>query len=495
VAEAGATAALTPLASARHVGRRFVSDLAYFSVANVLYLLLTGITTFLIPRVLSVEAFGGYRLFLLYAGYAGVLHFGYLDGALISWSNEDRNGVARQLPTALVIVSVALLTFVAAATAIWFFAPGERGRWLVPPLTVFAIIANLLTISQYALQAQKRFRLLSALTLLMPLLLLVGVGALAATHSSSVRALLTVYLLADAVVLCAAWTALSPLIHWYWPALREVQVAVSRFFRAGFAILLVNLSANLIISADRLVISSHFPMRQFAVYSFAATFFYSGFLVILSATKVAFPYLSTEIPREHWVHAYGTCERVVLVLWTLGLLAYFPIAWLTVALLPDYMESLQLIRILLLSSGAAAMTQVLHFNFFRLLSRTGTMLLVASITLAGGFTALLLALPSNSLSRMAWTTAAIVIFWWIAGEVVLTTFLRRSLGEILNASLWMCITMMAFLFCTASVSGINWLVYIVFALVVSALILRKDYRTLRMLRNPHLRFKASEQAS
>jgi hypothetical protein len=43
---------------------------------------------FLIPRLVSVEDFGYWRLFPLYAGYVGFLHFGFADGALLCWAGR-----------------------------------------------------------------------------------------------------------------------------------------------------------------------------------------------------------------------------------------------------------------------------------------------------------------------------------------------------------------------------------------------------------------------
>src|SRR5262245_25959183 len=65
---------------------RFVKHAFVFTAANVLYLALQAVLTFLLPRLLTVESFGYYRLFILYSGFVGVLHFGYLDGLLIRWA-------------------------------------------------------------------------------------------------------------------------------------------------------------------------------------------------------------------------------------------------------------------------------------------------------------------------------------------------------------------------------------------------------------------------
>ena len=62
---------------------RFGSDVLRFGTAVLLVLALNVVQVFIVPRRLSVAAFGEYRVFLLYIGYLGVLHLGLIDGAFL----------------------------------------------------------------------------------------------------------------------------------------------------------------------------------------------------------------------------------------------------------------------------------------------------------------------------------------------------------------------------------------------------------------------------
>src|ERR1700677_2290958 len=83
------------------------------------------ILAFGIPRFLSVDDFGSWRTFLLYAGYAGLLHLGVVDGALIIWS-KDRSGSPVRSVLTLTFRFVAiehLLLIALAASAFFLRAP------------------------------------------------------------------------------------------------------------------------------------------------------------------------------------------------------------------------------------------------------------------------------------------------------------------------------------------------------------------------------------
>ena len=49
-------------------------------MANVLTLMFSLLTNFILPKFLSVESYSEIKTFQLYITYIGVLHFGYEDG-------------------------------------------------------------------------------------------------------------------------------------------------------------------------------------------------------------------------------------------------------------------------------------------------------------------------------------------------------------------------------------------------------------------------------
>ena len=67
---------------------RIAKDLAAVSSGTALASVFGTIVIFVIPRLVTVEDFGYWRVFLLYSGYAGFLHLGLVEGALLSWGGK-----------------------------------------------------------------------------------------------------------------------------------------------------------------------------------------------------------------------------------------------------------------------------------------------------------------------------------------------------------------------------------------------------------------------
>jgi hypothetical protein len=79
--------------AARSRPSAIAGDIATLGAGTVLAGVFNVLLVFLIPRLVSVEQYGYWRLFFLYAGYMGFLHFGFADGALLRWAGRTREAV------------------------------------------------------------------------------------------------------------------------------------------------------------------------------------------------------------------------------------------------------------------------------------------------------------------------------------------------------------------------------------------------------------------
>ena len=62
----------------------------FVAVANLLTFGISALTTFFVPRYLGVENYGYFQLYVFYItyAYAGVLHFGWVDGILLRYGGD-----------------------------------------------------------------------------------------------------------------------------------------------------------------------------------------------------------------------------------------------------------------------------------------------------------------------------------------------------------------------------------------------------------------------
>jgi len=472
-------------ASAGSRGQAFVRHALIFGLANLLALASNGVLTFLLPRWLSLEGYGLYRLFLLYGGFAGALHLGLLDGALIRWAAAPRRRLPRELRPSLSFLLITHLLLLAPAMAVLWFCFRQQWWFFVAAATLaYAVIWNPAILGQFALQADKSFGLLSAATVLPPALLL---AAVAAAHQQHRLTLPTVFgsclggwLVADVV----AWIGL---LHNYRPKKHlSRERSGRRLWRtgtcnvgAGWSVLLAGFVTSLAFALDRVVVSLSFPLGDFAIYSLAATAMALVNAMTLSLSRVVFPYLSDGMNAGERRRAYGWGECCLLTLWAIALGGYFPLRLLILRWLPAYVASLPVLRPLLLATGFTAAIYVLHANYFRIHRRQRTLLLASSTGLAAAAVLLVLARRSGSLTAMAWAMLAAIALWWLVDEWLLARLTGRGAREILRSLAFVAASAGCFLIGTSAFSHGSGLA--VYGVTAGCLIALAWGRTLRSL--------------
>ncbi len=426
-----ADTAMIPVTSSAALNRRilvspeFARNAASYGAANLFALIVGAVGAFVIPKLISIEAYAGLKLFLLYGGYVGVLHFGLLDGALVNWAHKPQL-LRREFLPVTVAANLLCVGACVIGTASWYVLGRGLPVTFIAALAVLAIISNATTSFQFAGQAQCQFDQLSRLTILQPAIFLVSVFLLAVSANVSGSELAITYVFTCAIAFLAYASVMRDEISWNLAKGRETASLCIGYMRSGAFILLANLGFNLILGLDRLYLSAYAPLKEFALYSFAATIFYSACLMIQAMARVVFPYVSQQSPSNEGIPSILSAQRAVLTLWAIGLSAFFPMAVIIRRFLPTYVGSIPLLRVILLGLGAVALTQIVHANFFRangmerrLLVGTSAGLLAFGISLSFGS-------GSANLNSVAWAAVIAHISWWLANDTLLWKSGRRS---------------------------------------------------------------------
>lgn len=429
-----------------------------FSIANLGALAANGVLTFLLPRLLTIENYGMYRLFILYGGFTGILHLGLLDGALIRWSVRPQELLPREFSATTIFLLVQHFVLLPLGLfVVWVVSRGTGWMWLAVAVALYGVVWNWATLSQCALQAARQFGWLSFFTLVNPVVLLLSVLALHRMRQLTLGPLVTAFILSWFASGVGSWAFLRR--NFAGPALRPSVVwdLGTASLRLGWSVLLANCFTSLAIALDRFFVSAAFPIREFAIYGFAANALAVVNTLILSTARVVFPYLSEGVSAETRIRAYAWGEATLVGLWAMSLAGYFPLRALILKLLPAYSPSLPVLRVLMLATGLTGPIYILHANYFRCGLRQGRMMLGAAVGLTAAALFLSVALHTGRLQSMAWAMLGAMLLWWLVDELLLRDLARRSVWQILRTLLAVTACGGWFLFCANANSSYSGL--------------------------------------
>lgn len=85
-------------------------------IANIINLLLSLITSFVLPKYLSISTYSFIKTFQLYCTYAGLFHLGYVDGMYLKYGGKnpediDKNDFLEDLSTMRIFQLIVTITF------------------------------------------------------------------------------------------------------------------------------------------------------------------------------------------------------------------------------------------------------------------------------------------------------------------------------------------------------------------------------------------------
>lgn len=465
--------------------RLFGRDIVVFSIGNALLLFFGFIQLLIVPKYLSVEGYGYWQLFRLYATYVGILHLGFIDGILVRWAGKGLAQVGNEIKIAFrFLILEQVLVIVPLSLLLYFLLqpPFQRIGLMV---LVCAFILNLVTFFVFTVQAIRKFKMLTmvyagrGLAALLLIIFFFTLGYL--DYHYVILAFLIAFLL-----------ALFALVFWFRKYLWGGNSSASSLWtygrkniNIGIFVLLGNFVVLLFLTIDRLMISSFFPIEQFATYAFALTVVMVAYTFIRAVSQVFFPYLSASV-MELRTRAYQLAKPAIILAWAATLALYFPLTKLIAFYLPQYVTSLPIMQIILCTVGFGALIQILHVNYYKAYGEQQRYFLLGIAALALSVTLNLLAIKVwGTLESVAIATLISFGIWYTINEVSLRSVSGESRQELWKSLVIICSYLVVFwlAFFLADWFITQMLIYIGLSFLVTWLLLGSEVRELVLVVN------------
>lgn len=317
-----------------------VRNLTWVTMSSLLSLAASAFVVLLLPKVLGVEDYGYFQLFLFFSSYAGALTLGWLDGMHLrygGWEYADLD--ARVLSSQLRLLIVSQIGVSAAIMGIALAASGSPEHTFV--LAAFALASVLLNVRGLPivlLQATYRAREFARLVVIERVAYVALLVIALAVGSRDYRVMV--------------WCALVALVIGAATALRSIQAAVRhrpasieagrheawQNIVAGLPLLVSNVAGMLVIGVMRLAIERRWGISAFGGVSLLLSLAGLAVAVVNVIGLVVFP-LFRRLSSDR-LRASFTALSTLLSATLLGLLVtYYPLRLLLEQWLPAYAEA------------------------------------------------------------------------------------------------------------------------------------------------------------
>lgn len=334
-------------------------------LSNVLRLAASILIGFVLPELLGIVEYGYYKTFFLYSTYIALTNVGFADGIYLKFGgksiSELNKSDFRQYFLTFLIVQFSI--FVIGVTVSQIFL-GIDYKTVVLLLFVTFFAANINNYFQLISQMTSRFKEFSIRLILISLANLLIIGIMFVFKSSSY--VLYLSLLAFIQYAIMAWYLFTYRDFVFGKAtnFKEIKRDILQLFLIGLPLMASNISASFVLVIDKQIIKSFFDIETFSIYSFAYSMLTLITVVVSAISIVLYPVLK-KISPDQIKHHYSRLNSVVISIVLLGISIYFPLVYIIPKFLPQYIDSLQILRIafpgLILSSSITA----IKHNFYK----------------------------------------------------------------------------------------------------------------------------------
>lgn len=404
----------------------FLKNTIKVVISNFALLLSSVLGGLILPKILGVEQYGYYKLFMLYNVYGALLHFGFVDGILLYYGGKEYSSIDKVKFRSITRFFIFFELIVSLIVVICsFFITNNIYRFVFIAVGVYSFILNTFTYFQYFTQAIMNFgflakvNILQALTtstIILVLLVLIKTKWInRVNYNEYIYCFIATYL----IVLIIYIFKYHDLLLGNVISLIKIRSLISLLFKIGFPVTISYQISNLILNLDNQYISIFFSNRIFGEYSFAYSLISLTTTVVTAISTVIFPYLNKQIVADA-LKNYSLNISYILGLIYFLIMIYFPVQIFVKIVLPEYVASLAFFRILLPGVGITSCISLIIFNYFKITNNAMKYLIL-------GITVLLFAIVFNYLAyivfknpyAIAMSSIVILFLWYLISNAYL----------------------------------------------------------------------------
>lgn len=354
------------------------SNFLYSFLAQGLALLLSFIMTLVVPKILGIEAFSYWQLFIFYTQYGGFLHFGLNDGIYLrEGGKEYRNldftelGMQYRISVILQFFLCVIISIIASLCS------SPERLWIVILSSICILLSNTTAFYGYILQATNRIKEYSFSLIMERAIFIIVLISLLVTEEDNYHQIIILSTSSKLFSLAyCVWKCKEVFFSTY-KRISSVCRNIIENIKVGVALVISNVSSMLILGIGRFLIDANFGIVEFGKISFAITLT-NFFLVFMNQISlVLFPALRRLEEKE--ISLYYRKMNQFLSLICPSFLLLYPLIKIFIGnWLPDYNESIQYLVILFPLVCYDSKMQMVNNTFLKV-SRKEKMLLCFNV--------------------------------------------------------------------------------------------------------------------
>ncbi|MDG2982027.1 hypothetical protein [Latilactobacillus curvatus] len=425
--------------------KQLLKNFSYTISSNLLSLVVSTLVVLIVPKLIGIQDYGYWQLYLFFTTYVGIFHLGWFDGIYLRYGGEyyDRLDKAK-FNSQFILSTILELTLAMGIISISFLIRDNNKSYIIFMTAITMILTNMGQFFLYILQITNQIRRYASYTILGRLFYFILIVVILLLGIRSYKVLILADILSRIISLGYGVYCCRDMVF------TRIRLETSNFKEAylnitiGIKLLVANFASNLVIGVIRFGIQRFWGVSIFGKISLTLSISNLLMTFISAVSLVLFPTLrriKTDVTR-----IYTDLRIILITLLLLGLIVYFPIQLVLPVWLPKYKDSLVYMAILFPMCLFDGKFEILINTFMKTLRLEKQLLILNIFSVL--FSAILTLINVYIFKNLTFMMFSIVLVLGVRstiGELILWKYLRineikQLLLEILIVSYFICVT-------------------------------------------------------
>ncbi|WDV25784.1 hypothetical protein PVS71_02835 [Pediococcus acidilactici] len=404
--------------------RQIVKNFSYTISSNLLSLLVSTLVILVVPKLIGVDEYGYWQLYLFYTTYVGIFHLGWFDGIYLRYGGVNYKDIDKGLFNSQFFMSFILeMCFAFAIFLVGFLNYDPNQGYIIIMTGIAMVFMNMGQFFMYILQITNQINRYSMFNVINRLVYLVFIVVALAIGVRDYKVLVLADLTGRFTALvygmvCCKDIVFRPLSKFYF----SFKEAVNNI-NVGIKLLIANFASNLVVGVIRYGIKFQGGVAVFGKLSLTLSVSNLLMTFIGAISLVLFPTLKRI--KTNLDVVYRNIRVLLLSTLIFGLFLYFPIMYLLPIWLPKYSDSLAYMAVLFPMCLFDGKFEILINTFMKSLriERTLLFLNIFSVLLSGVLTVINI-FVIGSVTLMMFSIILVLAIRSTVGEVIVCRMLN-----------------------------------------------------------------------
>lgn len=387
---------------------------------------LSVIQTLIVPKLLGVEQYGYWQLYIFYVSYVGFFHLGLSSGVYLTTGGQTRDQMDKAAIKSQMIFGATYQTVMAVVVVALssFLQSGGERIFVVVMTATYLVLQNLATFMMNELQCMNETKKSSFSTIIERLAFLVPLLVLLVLRVDSFYPYVFAYTASTVVQLAyCAWN-LRDFWAAEWLGPRRAAALGWSSIKIGFPMMLANIMSMLILGIGRFFIDAQWGIETFGRLSLALSLVNFFLAFVSQASMVLFP--SLRQASDHEMRSFYQAARDAMGLLFPAVYAlYFPMVWVLTLWLPDYASTFVYLIFLLPICVFDSKFNITGVTYYNVLRRERVML---AVNVAAACASLALTLVAVYVIGSVFAVIAAMTLTIVARGMLSELYMNRLVG-------------------------------------------------------------------